>query len=209
MSKLSIKKGFLLFIVLILTLSLLNGCNIFKKEESTSGLDYKELKQMVADILQTEDSKKIIQESLQDPNLKKEIVLNDQEVKKIVEKELLSPENKDKLKSMYEDPEFAAKLGEILKKENEKLLKDLMKDPEYRKMLIETMQNKEFEKIIMDIMNSNEYRSQMMLVIKDSLQSPMFKNDLMKLFVEASKKAMEGEGEKEETKESTQEEESK
>lgn len=201
----SIKRNLFISILLIFTIFILYGCNVFKKDGTTENLEYKELKQMVTDILQTDESKKIIQNSIQDPNIKKEIVLNDDEVKSIVEKELLSPENKDKLKSMYEDPEFAAKLGETLKKENEKLLKDLMKDPEYRKMMIETMQNKEFEKIIMDIMKSNEYRSQMMLVIKESLQSPMFKNDLMKLMEEASKKAMQGEEKEGQPKENSQE----
>jgi len=62
--------------------------------------------------------------------------------------------------------------------------------------MIETMQDKEFEKIIMDTMKSNEYRSQMKLVIKETLQSPLFKSDLIKLFEEASKKTLEGEDKK-------------
>lgn len=160
---------------------------------------------MVIDILQTEDGKKAIKETLQDEEMKKKLVLETGDVEKIVQDEVLSPENMDKLKKMFEDPKFASELGKSLKKENEQILKDLMKDPTYREMLIDVMKDKEYEKIVMDIMKSNEYRNQMMMVIKDSLESPMFKYDLLKLMEEASKKALEPE-KKEEDKEAKKEE---
>jgi len=181
---------FIMVLILVLV-----GCNAFKQSES-SNPDYKELKQMVIDILQTEDGKKAIEETIEDPKLKKNMVLNNKEVGEIVQKELLSPDNKEKLTSMYEDPKFAAELAKALKKENEKLIKDLMKDPEYRKSLIEVMNEKEFKEMIMEIMKSNEYRAQMMTVIKESFQSPLFKADLMKLMEEANKEALKPEGDK-------------
>lgn len=181
------------FIMIFVIVSV--GCNAFKQNESANP-DYKELKQMVIDILQTEDGKKAIKETIEDPKLKKNMVLEDKEVEQIIQKELLSPENKEKLKSMYEDPKFAAELAKALQKENEKLIKDLMKDPEYRKSLLEVMNEKEFKEMIMGIMKSNEYRAQMMTVIKESLQSPLFKEDLMKLMEEANKEALKPESDK-------------
>ena len=196
--------------IIIITVSFLAGCNAFKKQEETKP-DYQELKQMVIDILQTEDGKKAIQKTIEDAKVKKDLFLDTNEVKKIIQTEFFSPENKEKLKSMYEDPKFAKELGETLKKENKDLLKDLMKDPEYRKMMIEVLKEKEFEKMILDTMKSNTYRTQMQLVIKDSLESPMFKYDLLKLMEEASKKALEPEkeekgGKKEEQSEGGQQE---
>jgi len=200
---LSLKYPLWLSVILILSI-LFSGCNAFKKSEGSQP-DYKELKQMVIDILQTEDGKKAIKETLQDEEMKKKLVLETGDVEKIVQDEVLSPENMDKLKKMFEDPKFASELGKSLKKENEQILKDLMKDPTYREMLIDVMKDKEYEKIVMDIMKSNEYRNQMMMVIKDSLESPMFKYDLLKLMEEASKKALEPE-KKEEDKEAKKEE---
>lgn len=185
-----LKFPFILSIILVITI--LPGCNLFKDSKSEE-VDYKELKQMVIDIIQTEDGKKAIQESISEPKLKKQMVVEDKEVQKIVREEFLAPENKEKIKKMYEDPKFASELAKSLSKENEKILKDLMKDPEYRKMMVEVMNEPEFEKMILDIMKSNAYRTQMMLVIKDSLESPMFRDDLLKLMEEASKKALEPE----------------
>lgn len=182
-----------------LSLFLLTSCNLFKGSESAQP-NYKELKGMVIDILQTEEGKKAVQESLSDPKVNKKMILSNDEVAKIVQSEFLSPENKDKLKKMYEDPKFAAELGETLKKENEKILKDLMKDPEYRKMFIETMNDPEFEKMLLDVMKTNPYRMQMMLVIKDSLESPMFKDDLLKLMEKANEEALKPEKEKKDKK---------
>ena len=188
---------FPLWLTIILILSvILTGCNAFKKSEAAQEPNYKELKQMVIDILLTEEGKKAVQESIEDPQVKKKMVLDTTEVQKIIQEEFFSSENKEKLKSMFEDPKFASELGKTLKKENEKLLKDLMKDPEYRKMMIEVMKDKEFEKMIMDVMKSNAYRTQMMLVIKDSLESPMFKYDLLKLMEKASEEALKPDKEK-------------
>lgn len=186
----------LMFIIILILSVILAGCNAFKKSEAAQEPNYKELKQMVIDILQTEEGKKAVQESIEDPQVKKKMVLDTTDVQKIIQEEFFSPENKEKLKSMFEDPKFASELGKTLKKENEKLLKDLMKDPEYRKMMVEVMKEKEFEKMLMDIMKSNAYRTQMMLVIKESLESPMFKYDLLKLMEKASEEALKPDKEK-------------
>lgn len=191
----------LILTAVVASILFFNGCNAFKGSE-TKQPDYKEMKQMVVDILQTEDGKKAIQEAVQDPTLKKKMILSDTEVEKIVRTEFLSSENKQELKKMFEDPKFASELGKTLKKENEKLLKDLLKDPEYRKMMIETMKDPEFEKMLLDVMKSSAYRKQTMLIMKESLESPMFQDDLLKLMEKANEEALkpEKEGKKEEEK---------
>ncbi len=184
------KRKFFVWIGSFILISLMiSGCNAFKGSESSQP-NYKELKQMVIDILQTEDGKKAVQESLKDPKMKKQMVVEESEVEKIIQKEFFSSENKAQLKKMFEEPKFASQLGKTLSKENEKLLKDLMKDPEYRKMMLEIMKDQEYEKMLLDVMKSTPYRKQMMMVIKESLQSPMFKEDLLKLMIKANEEAL-------------------
>lgn len=198
MTKHGMMSKFLFFAVVVTSILFFNGCTALKGAEAKEP-DYKEMKQMVVDILQTEDGKKAIQEAVQDPTLKKKMILSDTDVEKIVQTEFLSAENKQELKKMFEDPKFASELGKTLKKENEKLLKDLMKDPEYRKMMIETMKDQEFEKMLLDVMKSSAYRKQTMLIMKESLESPMFQDDLLKLMEKANEEALkpEKEGKKE------------
>lgn len=179
-------------IIFVIIFVLVSGCNAFKKQDSSQP-NYKEMKQMVVDILQTQDGKKAIQDTLKDSQVKKKLVLENDDVKKMIQTELLSPDSKEKLKQLYEDPKFAQELAKILKDENKKLLKDLMKDPDYRKMMVEVLKDKEFEKNIMDIMKSNAYRNQMKIVMKEALDSPMFRYDILQLLEEASKKALEPE----------------
>ncbi len=141
---------------------------------------------MVIDIIQTEEGKKAIQEAAGSSGVAKKA--SDSEIKKLAQGELLS--NQNTLKEMYQDPKFASQLGKSLKKENQGLIKDLMKDPEYRKMLLETMNDPEYQKMILDTMKSTAYRKQMMTVIKESLESPLFQEDLLKLMKKANEEVL-------------------
>ncbi|WP_243643808.1 spore germination lipoprotein GerD [Tepidibacillus fermentans] len=167
-----------------------SGCNAVKSPSSSP--NYKEMKQMVIDILQTDEGKKAIKEAASGTSVggNKKLALGDEEVKKIIQNEFLSNDNIMKLKEMYNDPTFTSQLGKALKKENEGLMKDLMKDPEYRKMLLETMNDPEYQKMILELLKSNTYRKQMMMVIKESLESPLFQEDLLKLMKKANEEAL-------------------
>jgi len=177
--------GQILFLVIISSL-LFGGCNAVKSRSSAP--NYKETKQMVLDIIRTKEGKEAVQEAAgSTASVKK---ASDAEIKKLAQGELLSDKNTTILKEMYQDPKFASQLGKSLKKENQNLIKDLMKDPEYRKMLLETMNDPEYQKMILDTMKSTAYRKQMMTVIKESLKSPLFQEDLMKLMEKANEEAL-------------------
>ena len=198
------KKRITFQILLLMTFigMLFSGCNAVKSPSSSP--DYKELKQMVIDIMQTEDGKKAIRETAGQSGGDKKLALGDTEVKKIVQDQFFSNENTIKLKEMYQDPKFTSQLGKTFKKENEGVIKDLMKDPEYRKMLLETMNDPEYQKMVLDVMKSTAYRKQMMAVIKESLESPLFQEDLLKLMEKANEEALKPKEDKKEKSDSEQ-----
>lgn len=139
--------------------------------------------------MQTEDGQKAIQATLTKDEIKKQLVLHGDEVKTTIEDTLLSEKGVSTFQKMIDDPKFSAKLAKALQKENEKVQKDLMKDPEYQKMLIDVMKDPDFEKNMLELMKSNTYRKQMMAVIKESLQSPLFQEELLKLLSKAQEEA--------------------
>lgn len=190
----NMKKGNLLLSLLLA--GSLSGCATFASPQGGESPDYEQIKTMVQDILQTEDGKKAIQQTLKDESIKKELLMSGEEVKSAVQTTLLSQQGQAQFKKMLDDPTFASKLAKSMQKENRTLLKDLMKDPDYQKMLIQTMKDPEFEKNLLDLMKTSTYRDQMMTVIKDAIQSPLFKDELMKLITKATEEAMKPEAQK-------------
>lgn len=186
-------------IFIILSLTLLSSCSA-ESGNAESKPTYDQIKQMVKDIMQTEDGQKAIQASLKDEEIKKALLFDGEEVKQHIENTLLSEKGVSSFQKMMDDPKFSSKMAKALQKENEKIQKDLMKDPEYQKMLIAVMKDPEYEKNMLDLMKSAAYRQQMMAVIKESLQSPLFQEDLLKLLTkvqeEASKPKKKGEEDK-------------
>lgn len=187
--------------LMVLSLLFLSSCSSNEGGNAQGAPNYNQIKTMVKDIMQTEDGQKAIQGSLKNDEIKNALLFDGEQVKSHIENTLLSERGVNTFQKMIDDPKFSSKLAKALQKENEKVQKDLMKDPEYQKMLIEVMKDPEFEKNMLQLMKSSAYRQQMMTVIKESLQSPLFQEDLLKLITkvqeEASKpKKKEGEGSK-------------
>lgn len=159
----------------------ITGCNQGGQGSQGQKPDYKETKQMVLDILQTDEGKKVITETLTDPKVKQKVILSDVKMQQTIEKSLTSPENKKQLQEVMKDPKFAASFAKAIKEENKKLQKDLMKDPEYQAMMIQLLDNPEAQKILLDTMKSKAYRQQTMNVMKEAMESPMFRLEIMQL----------------------------
>lgn len=178
-----------LLLMLIVSLALLPACGAFEGSGSEGAANYDQIKQMVKDIMQTEDGKKAIQKTIENDEMKKQLIINSEDVKKTIEDTLLSEKGISTFQKMVEDPKFSSELAKAMQKENEKVTKDLMKDPEYQKMLIEVMKDPEFEKNMLELMKSSAYRQQVMTVLKESLQSPLFQEDLLKLLAKVQEEA--------------------
>ncbi|MDT2192709.1 spore germination lipoprotein GerD [Paenibacillus larvae] len=101
---------------------------------------------------------------------------------KIAAKDVLtSTDNSKLLQEIMKDPQFAGEFAKAIKNDNKQLQKDLMKDPEYQKQMLEIMKNSDYEKMVLEVMKSVPYRQQVMNLIQESMQSPLFKTQLISL----------------------------
>ncbi|RKN65229.1 spore germination lipoprotein GerD [Paenibacillus ginsengarvi] len=194
----------------LLLLPLLISCGSGSSSEGSSSSGYKDTKSMVLDILKSDDGKKAIKEAskggdesasglIQSQSAQsgggsggKIQMLSQQDAQQLqmIVKDVLTSDGSDKmLKAMMKDPKFAGDFAKALQKENKQLQKDLMKDPEYQKQMIDLMKNPDFEKIMMDTMKGAQYRQQIMTVMQEAIQSPLYRLEMMQLL----KKVMEEE----------------
>lgn len=191
-----------------LLLPLLISCGSGGSSEGSGSQGYKDTKTMVLDILKSDDGKKAIQnaaksgdesatgllqaQSAKSGNGGKIQMLSTQDAQQLqlLVKDVLTSDGSDKmLKAMMTDPKFAGDFAKALQKENKQLQKDLMKDPEYQKQMLDLMKNPEYEKLMIDTMKGAQYRQQVMTVMQEALQSPLYRLELMTLL----KKVMEEE----------------
>lgn len=168
----------------VLVCLVMTSCSSGGQAKSTSQPDYKSTKDMVLDILQTEEAKKSVEKMMKDDKFKQNVVMDESTVRTTLIKSLTDPKS-TQIKDAFKDPKFASTLAKSMKNEQKTLMKDLMKDPEYQKDLIKVMKDPEFEKNLMDLMKSSAYRQQTMQVMKESLQSPLFQGELLKIMTKA------------------------
>ncbi|MGG1597633.1 spore germination lipoprotein GerD [Paenibacillus naphthalenovorans] len=147
------------------------------------GATYKDTKSMVLDILKTEDGRKAIQEATIQQNSKLQILSagDTQQLQLAVKDVLVDTENSQFLQKMITDPRFAGQFAKAIEKNMKQLQKDLMKDPEYQKQMMDAMKSPDFENLLLETIKSTPYRTQMKAVIQESLQSPLFRLELMNL----------------------------
>lgn len=179
MGKRSITMTLLAIAFLVVT-----GCSSGGKAQSSSQPDYKSVKDMVLDILQTDEAKKSVEKMMKDEKFKQNIMLDESTVRTTLIQSMTNP-NSPHIKEAFKDPKFASTLAKSMKNEQKTLMKDLMKDPEYQKDLVTLMKDPEFEKNLMDLMKSSAYRQQTMQIMKESLRSPLFQEEMLKLMTKA------------------------
>lgn len=177
------KKAFPSWLLFIICL-LMTGCTAGGQAQSSQP-DYKSMKDMVLDIMQTEEAKKSVEKMMKDEKFKQNIMLDESTVRTTLIQSMTNP-NSTHIKEAFKDPKFASTLAKSMKEEQKKLMKDLMKDPEYQKELVSIMKDPEFEKNLMELMKSSAYRQQTMQIMKESLQSPLFQAEMMQLMTKAT-----------------------
>ncbi|WP_166245921.1 spore germination lipoprotein GerD [Paenibacillus turpanensis] len=178
-------------VVALTAVMLTAACGMDTGQQSGGQLDYKETKTMVLDILKTEDGEKAIKDAMKKGEgtdvgtLQILSTGQGQQLQLAVKEVITKPEYATTLKNMMIDPKFAADFAKATSKEQKTLMQDLMKDPQYQQALIDVMKNPEFERIVLDVMKTSQYRQQMQTVIRETLQNPLYKDDLMKLMEKA------------------------
>ncbi|WP_245676158.1 spore germination lipoprotein GerD [Domibacillus iocasae] len=182
------KRDLLLMMLALSFMSILTaGCAA--NGESAGQADYEETKNMVIDILNTDDGKKALKEVMKDKEIKQAIVLDEQAVTETIQTTLTSEKGKEFWKKAFEDPEFAESYAKSMRTEHEKLMKSLMNDPDYQKMLMGVMNDPEMQKTLQEAMKSQEFRKHLQKVIDETLSSPLYKAKIEDTLLKAAEEA--------------------
>jgi spore germination protein D len=167
-----------------------SGCS--SEDEQQSQPDYKETKQMVLDILQTEEGKKAIRDIMKDEKFKQEILLDEPLIRQTIQETMLQADNKEKWQQLMMDPKFIKEYAKQLEEQNKKIIKDLMKDPEYQASMMEVLKDPEMEKQFLELTKSKAFRQETMSVMKEALGSPYFRLELLQLLSQVAKENQSG-----------------
>jgi spore germination protein D len=198
----------------VLLLGLIAACGSDQGGNGGGMISYKEMKSMVIDILKTEEAQMAIHEASTmmhtkaggDAKILQMLSTPEGQQIRIAVKEVLTdPSYPHILKTMMTDPKFAGEFAKAVQKENKEIHKELMTDPEYQTLLLDTLKNPEFESIVLDIMKGKAYRQYMMTVIKETMQNPIFKMELLELMTKALEEQSQPKGGERESARSGQE----
>jgi spore germination protein D len=164
------------------------GCGSEPSGGSGQTMEYRDMKQMVIDILKTEDAQKALQEQsrITGPGGFQMLSASDRENIRLAIKEvLLSPDARTVLEELMTDTRFAGEFAKAVNKENKQIHKDLLKDPSYQQDLVNVFKGPEMEKVILDALGSTNYRKRIVTIMQESLQSPMIKLQMYELLRQA------------------------
>jgi len=171
----------------------ISGCGAEPSGGGGQSIEYRDMKQMVIDILKTEDAQKALQEQsrISGTGGFQTLSVTDRENIKLAIKEvLLSEDAKKLLEELMTDTRFAGEFAKAVNKENKQIHKDLLKDPSYQQDLVSVFKGPEMEKVILDALNSAIYRKQIVSIMQESLQSPMIKLQIYEMLRQAVKEEL-------------------
>lgn len=171
-------KNWRLWSLFCLLLLLLSACSL---ENNDKRMNYEETKDMVTDILQTEDGKKVVKEILQDDKVRVDLIIESDEVKNTIEKAFQSKEGKEMWKNLFSDPTFVESFQAAFAEEQMNLFKSLMNDASFQAQLLDLLQNPEMEKQMTTVLKSQEIRAHLEKVIEETFQNPTVQGQMYKL----------------------------
>ncbi|WP_438435286.1 spore germination lipoprotein GerD [Gorillibacterium sp. sgz500922] len=170
----------------MLTLLLASGCTAPAQSSSDQGQSYKDTKTMVMDILKSDEAMQQLQQS-SGKSSSMRLLASQQggQIQETVKNVLTGSDGVKLLQETFTDPAFAADFAKALQENNKQIQKDLMKDPEYQKQVVQLMNDPEYTKIVENVLKGQSFRLTMMTVVKESLSSPLFRAEMVKLMGEA------------------------
>jgi spore germination protein D len=188
--------GFLLCFILLIVVISSCGTNSSTGQQDRN---YHEAKTMVLDILKSDEGKKAISTANEDDGKKSKVkLLSIEDAVQLQQAvtHVLTHEENIFLKNLLKDPRFAGDFAKAIKDDTTQIQKQLLKDPDYQKLIIDVMKNPEYEKLLLDTMKSMPYRHLVMSIIEESLQSPLFRANLIDLLKTAIQEQTQSESEK-------------
>ncbi len=197
----------------VLLCSLVIACGSDQQQQQVQS--YKDTKSIVIDVLKSEDAQKTIQEALNKNKDKTAQLLSTNEgvqMQMAVKQVLTDPNNAKFIEKTMTDPRFAGEFAKAIEKQNKQIYKDLLKDPTYQKSMMEAMNTPDFDQIMFTLMKQPKYKQMMANAVTDTMQSPLFKlqvMDILKKVVEegarpTEENAQSGGGQKQQQKQGNQ-----
>lgn len=178
-------KRTVLTIIFIAILTMLSAC---KSNPTASGDDqYEATKEMVVDILKTDEGKKALSETLQDKELQQQFLLHSDETKEMLTQTLTSEKGKAMWQDLLTGTEFKGSLAKSLTNEHTEVAKELLKDPDYQKQLYQLLKNPEVTKQLQDAIKSQKVKKHLETTIEEIISSPKFEKRLLELLDEQKK----------------------
>jgi len=168
-------------------------------EQSSNGqMTYKDMKSMVIDILKTEEAQKAMENSKQSSGggsggsstMSSLSVKDQEEVRLAVKDVLVSPDYSKVIKGLMTDTKFAGEFAKALNKENKDIHKELIKDPDYQSSLIKTFDNPDMEKLLLETLKGSQYRKEVMTIMQEAIQTPIFRLEIYELLKSAVKEEL-------------------
>ncbi|MFC3040879.1 spore germination lipoprotein GerD [Virgibacillus xinjiangensis] len=156
--------------------------------------EYDTTKKMVVDILQTEDGKKAIQEIMADEEMKKELVIETDVVKKSINETLAGEKGKEMWKKLFEDPKFVEGFAKSMEDQQQQLIKKLMNDAEYQEKMLELLKDPKMTEQLLSVMKSQEFRAHLEKTIQETLETPTFQAKIQEILLKAAEKQGSGGG---------------
>lgn len=189
------KRRLALCIILAFTV-LLGSCGMESSGGSGQQVTYKDMKSMVIDILKTEDAQKALQESADSlsgysAQSTSMLSVQDQEHVRMAVKEVISSPDYDKvIQKLMTDTRFAGEFAKSVNKQNKQIHKELLKDPQYQAELVKTMKTPEMDRMILDVLKSAQYRKEVMSMMQEAMQNPLFRLEVLDLMKVAVKEEL-------------------
>ncbi|UHA71740.1 spore germination lipoprotein GerD [Paenibacillus sp. 481] len=186
--------------IVMITMVLSSACTPEQQQQSSSGPEYKELKAMVIDILKTDEAQKAIQSSsgssgggmqAQSLNMQQQ-----EQIRLAVKDTLISPDYQKTIEKVMTEPKFAGEFAKSVSKQNKQIQKDLIKDPTYQQDVADLLKSPDMMKAYTDMIKTPDYRKQIMAVVKDSMQSPLFRLEVMDMLGKVVKEELQPKSDK-------------
>ncbi|WP_340005207.1 spore germination lipoprotein GerD [Paenibacillus sp. FSL K6-0276] len=167
----------------------LTACGGEQSSSSSGQGSYKEMKTMVIDILKSDEGKKAVEESLSSSssggssgmNMKMMTPQTTEEIKTAVKNTLTAPEYQKEIEKIMTDPKFAGDFAKAIQSQSKELHLQLIKDPTYQKSVEEIMKSPEMMTMFLNLTKTPDYRKQSMKTMQESMQTPLFRMEVLNL----------------------------
>lgn len=163
-------------------------------QEATRDSDYEQTKNMVVDILRTDEGKKALQEIISDDKMKQHLIIESDVVKEAITEALVSEQGAEMWKKLFEDPSFVESFNKSIAEEQQKLFKHLMNDSEFQKQMLELMQNPEIANQTLSLLKSQQFRAHLEETIQQTIENPIYQAKIQEILLKAAEKQQQSEG---------------